>query len=671
MSAYPENLAQEIKRVRLFMHEAGGNSILDTADVIIVANGHLSNPAFVEVLYRKFRLGLDEATIAKQMSLSVNRVNKLISNAIQEIAYKFPALFMEDANHPTLESSVRSIPCCTVNVLKTLNSLEYYQLSDLVNNDTWLLKSVRISASMQNGITDYIQSVKNGTVRFSDDLCNLQLSLFETDMPSKLPVEDKDEKILAVERLESIRTQARPNVQKVIEAVESEGSTEAVSEEIPKQENQELVLVSEEAKEEDAPEVPVNTSQLFVILKDYGNQVLGLDVSKRKDAMAKTRVIAKSLLESMNVRVINLDEDVREVLAGDVELSCMSLFHVKPSILSKLSIAGFSKFSELTGITKKDFMTICGSGGSFTDMVEQELRYRGYEGFLDPSKVVVSEKSNSSNEVTMSQEKEGISEEEPFVSVEELSNTQLPISFLTYVTEMANVGRMSDRDLLDAYSEYLCSLVDREHDSIVLMTLLDMYTEVPVGVIHVMERLKDKVVFHKQEMKDKWMAILMKLYLDEFSDDFLDSWKKDLYSKVASICLDKYDSVDLQDVYKVIRMVNWKIDADRLVYVYHNYKSSIELFIRKPETTGYLQDFNQLLNDYNKSCSVKISPAIFKEIDAACGRLNMPYSQAIEGLKQADNLHEITMLYNWFNFNYKNMSMFLKQYKDFDKIMEE
>lgn len=649
VSGYPGNLIQEIRDARLSLQEAGGTRAIDGADVVEVVNGHLSDPKFTEVLDRKYRRGESVDAIAKCMMLNVNKVNKLIDNAVLEVAMKFKALFVENPNEVTLDSSIRSIPYCSVKVIRALEKINYMYIRDLMDSNKWMSSS-QISKSVRENISQFVRDVSNGSVSFSNDIAIGQYSLFdvpEVQLVGSSEVQETVEESVLREpdSLADILAREEGLPDEVVDLDDGEVEVKEETLEEPPEEQSKVENVSE-------------NSQIFVLLKRYAGQVIGMDISKRNDALSRTRTLAESELPGLNAKIIDLSEEVARVLQGNTPLAGMSLFKNSSGILNKLEEVGVQTLEDLTKITKQDFIKASRSGGSLADRLEKELRYRGYTGFMLPvEKKVLSEENGSE-------------ESEKGLSVEEMSELPLPLSFRSYFSARGTSGSMSDEEILQLYQEYLDSMEERNHDSYVLMGLRESEESVPVGVIHVIEGLKDRVVFKKENFLDRWFVMLMKLYINEISDDFSDDWKKELYSSVCANCLDKYGSVDLIDVYKFISTVNWNMDSDHLVLIYNRYRSSAEIFVKRPHSKGYESNLSQLVSMYNKSVGIKISPSMFHAIDEACKKLNVSYAYAIAGLKDADSLHEVKLLYSWFNFNYKNMKMFLSMYKDFDKYVE-
>lgn len=409
-------------------------------------------------------------------------------------------------------------------------------------------------------------------------------------------------------------------------------------------------------------------SQIFLVIMDYGDSVVGMDISKRNDMPTRTRVVSKAELKGINAKVISIDANVRHVLAGDSPLKECGLFRDKTVLVGELSKNGISSLAQLSQLTKSEFVAYRGCGRAFADTVERELKYRGLGDFRKavvvptPREVVSTSKSERVDVGTKKLDK----------SVEELGDSELPLAFRIWSRKkMAHVRSIvDDSDLFEMYKEYLYAN-ERLHDIYVLENLLSGYSNPPIGVIHVMEGLCGEAVFYKEQLSDRWYMVLMELYTMELADGLQGDWKKELYKNICYICVDKFGVVDLRDVYKFCSEIDWQMGATNAAYVYKYYRPYSSIFIKSPDDGTYEGSYaDRLVELCSKAGVLRLSNPMYIRIDKMCKNLDVSYEYAVEGLSKANSIAEIRLLMDWFNFNYTAMQMFLTENKDFKKVVE-
>lgn len=624
---YPDTLIQHVKNKRVELGEYGGNRYLNGVDILEVASNHLSDPRYIEALSAYYKNGERVGDIAKSMSVSVSSVNKFLREGITEIAYRSMILFGEDAGVVGKDSSIRVIPCCNVRVLKGLEEAGYCKIKDLTGSTRWESLSV-ITPKVQRNIKSFLKSsLRNERIKDLTDT-GRQLSLFDEG------------------------------------GIHLDSGSSVVHEDTGLPETKESAVEKENIVEiENYTNDDYN--RVFVILRDLGDRVSGFFVIKDLESIAyKSEIILKKDLSKRNAKIISIDDSIKPLFAGDCSLHKVWFFRSKIMLCAKLEQDNILSLSDLSQLTKQEFCKKYGVSSGFADLVERELAYRSLQPFS--SKKEVSTKAASKNPSPIVE-----TTTEGYVSVEDLSEKTLPMSFLSYAILKGNVSKLSDDEILGLYQDYLSLTEERPHDEYVLLNLRDKYTEVPVGVIHIIEGFKEKVVFKKSQLSDPWISILMQLYVEEYADGFEDSWKKDIMGAACNICIDRFDFVDICDMYKFVKGLEWEMQPDKLATVYHYFRTSAEPFIKKPkEKEGYSEDLASLVELYNKHCSTPIKFSLFKEIDDMCRRLNISYGYAVSALQQTTSLKEINLLFKWFNFSYKNMKLYLENSKNIEQIME-
>lgn len=388
-----------------------------------------------------------------------------------------------------------------------------------------------------------------------------------------------------------------------------------------------------------------NSKPMFLIIKELKSRYLGVLITNK--GLLKTSYLEKK--RASFYHLVNVESKVKNRMLGDISIKDFDGTS-KTDAMHSLEEKGIFKLSDFMQYTRSEVENIKYVGEQTVNLIEEELLYRWGVGFKPQTILVVKQ------EVTDSK----------YISVEKLSDQPLPKSFLLY-SEGKCIGTFSDTDILNLYQDYLEN-INREEDWLILQELRNRNSELPLGIISLMENTQNGVI-PCGILSDKYGMQLLQCVID-FNDEKLSRSQK-LYLQQMYNTLLAQEDVNIKDLISFCSIIDFAVPTNRLIYIYKNYKKDAHVFLRRPTNAGSLEeDGVKKLEKYFKDI---IQPTHLRIITAYAERLNISYKYIIGKVDYYLNHKKeiggsVPMLASWFKFDYRAMSLYLSENPNFGSI---
>lgn len=398
---------------------------------------------------------------------------------------------------------------------------------------------------------------------------------------------------------------------------------------------------SSKQKEDDKP--------IFVVLKTLQNRYQGVEITNK----GVLHVSYLSVVNSKKYHLESVESLIKKALVGDIDIR--SFEGIPKMSWSSIEAKGIKKLSDFASLTREEVENLKYLGALSVDSIEEELIYRFGKGFKQPDKPKV---------------KDEVKNQTNFLSVVERNDLPLPTDFLVYTmgTKDKNLGTCTELDILNMYSDYL-EFRGREDDWLILQGILEKESNVPVGIISLMEETKNNT-YPMGIISDYWGLVLLQsatTVLAEGLTRYQVTCVQQLYLHLL-----KKENVNLPDLINFCKSIQFVISTNKLVYIYKNYRNDGDLFLRRPPVSDHMEKdcVRKLKNNYSYLPD--------KELSLICSvakRLDVPYDYISSNLDYYLDTKKViggtvSMLASWFNFDCKAMKIYLSQNPNFGDNME-
>lgn len=389
-------------------------------------------------------------------------------------------------------------------------------------------------------------------------------------------------------------------------------------------------------------EEKISKKPVFLILKELKSRYQGVVITNK--GTLKVSYLGKE--EAVSYNLINVESKIKENMLGDIpiaEFECLP----RSVNLSKLREKGISKLSDFMKFTRSELEGTRYIGVQTISLIEEELLYRWGVGFKPQPVPTIKPSKNYEN----------------YVSVDELSERPLPNSFLLYTIGKCT-GTCSDVDILNLYQDYLEN-VDREDDWLILQELRTRNSELPIGIISLMENVQNGV-FPCGILSDKYGMQLLQCVIDFNSEKLTRLQKLCLQKMYNSLLAD--EDVNIKELISFCSVIDFPIPTNRLIYIYKNYRKDAYVFLKRPTDAGTLEEDG--VRRLEKTYKGILQPTHLRVVTAYAERLNISYKYIIGKIDYYLNHKKeiggnVPMLASWFKFDYRAMGLYLKENENF------
>ena len=389
---------------------------------------------------------------------------------------------------------------------------------------------------------------------------------------------------------------------------------------------------------------------LFLVLKEFKSRYYGINVNN--SGLMRTTYLDKN--RSFQYSLISVEDKIKPAMMGDCSISS---FECIPKIAySHIKEKGIDKLSDFLNYTLDEVQGIKYLGVSSIQSIEEELIYRFGKGYKVPVPKVTKETQEAIKEKTG----------KDYISVEEYNEMPLPNGFLIYLDGKCK-GTTSDSDILEMYLDYL-ETSNREDDWLVLRNLMDSLSTLPVGIIHLMEKVKNGV-FPCGILADRYGFQLLEEKASILSEDFSKIQKLALKSLYTNLLVN--EDINILDLVKFCSNIDFVISVNKLSYLYKNYRNDGMVFTKRPIGVEKLEENGEtFLRGYFKGTLSD------NEVNLVCRfakNYNLSYKYIIDKVDYYLNNRKsiggsMSLLVSWFVFNPKAMKLYLVENPNFGKM---